>query len=392
MTVVSGTLLTDSLLDACRRRAPGYDRDNRFCQEDFDELKAAGYLRMAIPPEFGGFGFTLADVARETRRLASYAPATALCINMHNYWIGTAADSWRAGDKSLEWIFQEAANGEVFAAGHAEPGNETSIVMSATKAERVPGGYTFTGRKAFGSLSPVWTRLGAHGLDTSDPSAPKVVHAFFARDTSGITIKETWDTLGMRATRSDDTILEAAFVPDKYIVRIVPAGLSGADFFVLSIFAWALTNFGNIYYGLAHRMLELTIEHVKAKGSLGLTRSSAHHPEVQRGVAEMVMELEAIGAHLDTTAREWSEGVNHGAAWPIKIVSTKYRAVEGAWRIADRALEVSGGFGMFKKSELERLFRDARAGRFHPANSSLSHEIVGKMALGINPDELPRWG
>jgi alkylation response protein AidB-like acyl-CoA dehydrogenase len=392
MTVASGTLLTDSLLDACRRRAPGYDRDNRFCQEDFDELKAAGYLRMAIPTEFGGFGFTLADVARETRRLASYAPATALCINMHNYWIGTAADSWRAGDKSLEWIFQEAANGEVFAAGHAEPGNETSIVMSATKAQRVPGGYTFTGRKAFGSLSPVWTRLGAHGLDTSDPSAPKVVHAFFGRDTSGITIKETWDTLGMRATRSDDTILEAAFVPDKYIVRIVPAGLSGADFFVLSIFAWALTNFGNIYYGLAHRMLELTIEHVKAKGSLGLTRSSAYHPEVQRGVAEMVMELEAIGAHLDTTAREWSEGVNHGAAWPIKIVSTKYRAVEGAWRIADRALEVSGGFGMFKKSELERLFRDARAGRFHPANSSLSHEIVGKMALGINPDELPRWG
>jgi alkylation response protein AidB-like acyl-CoA dehydrogenase len=392
MTVASGTLLTDSLLEACRRRAAGYDRDNRFCQEDFDELKAAGYLRMAVPKEFGGFGYTLADVARETRRLAGYAPATALCVNMHNYWVGTAADTWRTGDTSVEWILKEAAAGEVFAAGHAEPGNETSIVMSATKAERVPGGYTFTGRKAFGSLSPVWTRLGAHALDTSDPLMPKVVHGFLPRDTSGITIKETWDTLGMRATRSDDTILEGAFVPDKYIARIVPAGLSGADFFVLSIFAWALTNFGNIYYGLANRMLELAIEHVKAKGSLGLTRSSAHHPEVQHGVAEMVMELEAIAAHLDTTAREWSEGVNHGAAWPIKIVATKYRAVEGAWRVADRALEVSGGFGMFKKSELERLFRDARAGRFHPANSSLSHEVVGKMALGINPDDLPRWG
>ena len=79
-------------------------------------------------------------------------------------------------------------------------------------------------------------------------------------------------------------------------------------------------------------------------------------------------------------------------AWPIKIVAAKYRAVEGAWKIVDAALEVSGGFGMFKKSEIERLFRDARAGRFHPANSSLSHELVGKMALGINPDEPPRWG
>jgi len=392
MTVTSGTLLSESLLEACRSRAAGYDRDNRFCQEDFDELKAAGYLRIAIPKEFGGSGFRLAEVALETRRLASYAPATALCINMHNYWVGTAADSWRNGDRSVEWILQDAAAGEIFAAGHAEPGNETSIVMSATKAERVPGGYTFTGRKAFGSLSPVWTRLGAHALDTSDPLMPRVIHGFLSRDTAGITIKETWDTLGMRATRSDDTILEGAFVPDKCIARVVPAGISGADFFVLSIFAWALTNFGNIYLGLAQRMLGLTIEQVKGKGSLGLTRSYAHHPEVQHGIAEMVMELEAIEAHLDTTAREWSEGVNHGAAWPIKIVSTKYRAVEGAWRVADRAMDVSGGFGMFKKSELERLFRDARAGRFHPANASLSHELVGKMALGINPDDLPRWG
>ena len=47
---------------------------------------------------------------------------------------------------------------------------------------------------------------------------------------------------------------------------------------------------------------------------------------------------------------------------------------------------------MFKKSELERLFRDARAGKFHPANPLLTYEIVGKVALGINPDEQPRWG
>jgi alkylation response protein AidB-like acyl-CoA dehydrogenase len=392
MTVSSATLIPDTVLEACRRRAAGYDRDNKFCQEDFDELKAAGYLKMAVPREFGGLGFTLADVARETRRLATYAPATALCINMHNYWVGDAADVWRSGDKSCEWILKEAAAGEVFAAGHAESGNETSILMSLTKAERVPGGYRFTGRKSFGSLTPVWTRLGLHGMDTSDPASPKVVHGFLSRSNGGFTIKETWDTLGMRATRSDDTILEGAFVPDDHIARIVPMGFSGADNFVLGIFAWALINFGNIYYGLAQRVVELSLEHVKSKGSLGLTRSMAYHPHVQHHVAEMVMELEAIGAQLDTVARDWSTGVDHGMAWPIKIVAAKYRAVEGAWTIVDRALEVSGGFGMFKKSELERLFRDARAGRFHPANSSLSHEVVGKMALGINPDEMPRWG
>jgi len=295
------------------------------------------------------------------------------------------------GDKSVGIILEDAGKGEVFAAGHAEPGNETSIVMSATKAEKVAGGYKFTGRKAFGSLTPVWTRLGLHGLDTSDPKNPKVVHGFLARNAAGITIKDTWDVMGMRATRSDDTVLEGAFVSDSHIVRVVPAGLAGADFFVLSIFAWALGGFGNIYYGLAKRMLELSVEQVKSKGSLGMTRSMAHHPHVQSGIAEMVMGLEAIGAQLESVTQDWSNGVQH-PDWPIKIVSAKYNAVETAWKIADRALEVSGGFGMFKKSEMERLFRDARAGRFHPANSSLAHELIGKLTLGINPDDPQRWG
>jgi alkylation response protein AidB-like acyl-CoA dehydrogenase len=388
----SQSILSDALLEACRSRAAGYDRDNRFCQEDFDELKAAGYLNMSLPKEFGGLGFTLAQAGRETRRLAHYAPATALCLNMHHYWVGTAADVWRSGDKSVEWILQDASAGEVFAAGHAESGNETTLFSSTTKAERVQGGYKLTGRKSFGSLSPVWTRLGLHGLDTSDPSAPKVVHGFLDRSTPGVTIKETWDVMGMRATRSDDTVLDGAFVPDSRIVRVAPAGMAGADLFVLSIFAWALMGFANVYYGLAERMLDLAVDHSKGKTSTGLTRSMAYHPEVQRGVADMKMELEAIGAHIESVTNDWSNGVDHGMAWPIKIVSAKYHAVESAFRIADKALDVSGGFGMFKKSEMERLFRDARCGRFHPANSSLSHELIGKMTLGINPDETPRWG
>src|SRR3954447_17693554 len=259
MTVTSGTVLSEALLERCRERAAGYDKENRFCQEDFNELREAGYLNLTLPPEFGGPGLTLNQYTREARRLAKYAPATALCLNMHHYWVGTAADSWRAGDKSVGFILKDAAAGEVFAAGHAEAGNETSILMSITKAEKVPGGYKFTDRKSFGSLSPVWTRLGLHGMDTSDPTAPKVVHAFMPRDTPGYTIKETWDVMGMRATRSDDTVLENVFIPDRYIARVVPPGGAGIDLFVGAVMAWPLMGFGNIYYGLAKRALDQSI-------------------------------------------------------------------------------------------------------------------------------------
>jgi alkylation response protein AidB-like acyl-CoA dehydrogenase len=391
MSVAPGSVLTETLLQRCRDRAAGYDKDNRFCQEDFDELKASGYMSMAVPKEFGGLGMNLAQVARETRQLARYAPATALCINMHNYWVGTAADLLRGGDRSCEWILRDAAAGEIFAAAHAEHGNDIPGLLSTTKAERVDGGYRLTGHKAFGSLTPVWTRLGGHAMDTSDPSAPKIVHFFMPRDTSGYAIKETWDVLGMRATRSDDTLLQGAFVPDKYVARVVPAGAAGADMFVISFFTWALVNFANIYYAIGLRAREVLIEQLKTKTSIALTRPMIYHPEVQHGVAEISMDLERMGPHVEAIATDWSEG-RVGPDWFLRIVALKHRTVEAAFQIVDRALDLSGGFGMFKKSELERLFRDARAGRFHPANPLLTHELVGKISLGINPDEQPRWG
>ncbi len=386
------SILSDALLARCHERAPIYDRENRFFFEDFEELRDAGYLLMAVPAELGGGGKNLAEVCLEERRLSYFAPATALALNMHLYWTGVAADLWRGGDKSMEWLLKAAVQGEVFAAGHAESGGEFPLIFSTTKAERVEGGYRFTGHKSFGSLSPVWTYLGLHGtLAPSTGGDGQIIHAFAPRTAPGLTVKESWDTLGMRATRSDDTILAGVFVPDQYIVRTLPIGFAGADMFVLTVFAWAEATFGNIYYGLGRRALDLTLENAKRKTSISMTRPMNYHPNVQYSVADMVMELAAVEALLERTAQEWSSGVMH-PDWLAKLVTTKYKAVEGVWRVVDTAFELSGGFGIFKKNELERLFRDARLGRIHPANASVARELVGKLTLDVNPAEGLRWG
>jgi alkylation response protein AidB-like acyl-CoA dehydrogenase len=385
------TVLTEQILDDCGARAAGYDRDNRFFSEDFEQLRDAGYLLMAVPTELGGLGMNLAEVCQEERRLARRAPATALATNMHVYWTGLAADLWHSGDKSLSWILEEAVAGEVFAAGHGEGGNDFPVLLSTSRAEPVDGGYKFYAHKIFGSLTPVWTRLGVHAMDTSDPDNPKIVHAFLPREAEGYRIVETWDTLGMRATRSDDTIIEGAFIPDPYIARVVPAGLAGADPFVLGIFAWAEPTFASMYLGLAERALELAVAGVKKRTSLALGgRAMAYHPMIQHSIAEMAVELESIAAHVERIASDWSNQVDYGMGWPAKLVSAKYRAVEGAKRVVDLAMDVSGGTGMFKSNELERLYRDVRCGGFHPANSALVHELVGKSTLGILGEE-PRW-
>lgn len=389
-TSTASGYLSEDLISACASRAAGYDRDNRFFQEDWDAIKAAGLLTINVPKDLGGSGYSLGETCRELQRLAERAPATALAVNMHLYWTGIAAEMRRLGDSSLEWMLRDAAKGEVFAAGHAESGNDMPVFLSTSKAERVDGGYRITGHKMFGSLTPVWTRLGVHAMDSDDPAGPQIIHAFVPKGTAGYTIKETWDVLGMRATKSDDTIFDGLFVPDSFIGRKVPAG--GADLFVLCLFATALGGIAAVYNGIAHRALELAVTTARRRTSLALSRSMAYHPEVQHQVAEMAMRIEAMDAQLDRLLSDWDNNVDHGGHWPMKMVATKHNVVEGAKEVVDRAMTISGGTGMFKGNELERLYRDVRCGGFHPANSLLAHEIVGKIALGVDLGEQPRWG
>jgi len=376
----------------CEKRAANYDANNLFFHEDFEELKDAGYLMMAVPEKFGGYGMLMDECEALTRKLAYHAAPTALALNMHVYWTGLIADLWRAGDKSLEWVLKEASYGKIFAAGHGESGNDIPVLYSTCKAEKVEGGYKFTGHKMFGSLTPVWDYLGLHGQDNSDPDNPKIIHAFLPRNSENFEIIKTWDNvLGMRATRSDDTVLDGVFIPDSYIARKVATGFKGIDAFILGIFAWALIGFGNVYYGLAKRVLDMILETVPKKKSISLERPSmAYHAGIQRDIADIILELEAIEPQLDTVAKDWSEGKDYGAAWGIKIFAAKCNAVEGAWRVVDKAMDIMGGYGISRNSGFERLYRDARLGRIHPSNSYITREVLAKGMLGLNLDYQPR--
>jgi alkylation response protein AidB-like acyl-CoA dehydrogenase len=392
LTDLPADVLTDDMLERFDKRAPDYDRENRFFQEDFDELNASGYLKIALPEDMGGSGLTLAQVNRLQRRLAYHAPATALGVNMHVYWVGVAADLRRLGLPGGEWILRQVAAGQVLAAGHGETGNDTPVLLSSSTAERVDGGWAISGHKVFGSLSPVWTHLGVHALDASDPAAPQVVHGFLGRYADRYRIEETWDALGMRATASQDTLLDRAFIPDEDVVMVCPAGFAGAGPFHVGLFAWALLGFAAVYLSIARRAYDEVLRAVPQRTTLTLTRSLAYHPEVQHRVAEMRIALEAAEAHLDRVCDDWSAGVDHGADWVVKIVACKHDVVTRARSVVDLALDVTGGMGIFKRNRLEQLVRDSRLGGLHPANPMLAHELVGKLSLGINPDEQPRWG
>ena len=386
------SVLTDEMLARFDERAPIYDRHNQFFDEDFAELRASGFLDIAIPTEFGGGGARLDEYSQLLRRLSYCAPATALAVNMHVYWTGVAADLLRAGDESCRFILDRAAAGEVFCALHGEPGNDMPLVLSTSTAARTDGGWLISGHKFFGSLTPVWTLGGFHAMDVSDPAAPQIVHGFVPRSTSGVEIVDTWDTLGMRATQSQDTVLHDG-------VRSRRAGRSRVPDRVRR-----RQSVPRIALRLGLARIRLGLSRCGAAGVRHDARAAAaadvHRPDELDGPPPGGPAQRLRDAHGRTTPPKHCStarpptgptGADH-ADWPVRLISARQTVINNAYDIVDRALDLSGGAGAFKRNRIEQLFRDVRMGRFHPGNTLLAHELIAKLCLGIDPDATQRWG
>lgn len=364
------TVLTPDLLETIRSRAAGYDRDNAFFTEDLDDLRAAGYLAPR----------SLLETARDQRLLAAYAPATALAINMHLVWVGVARVLKDRGDDSLQWLLDEASQGELFAFGNSEQGNDLVLWDSLTKVDTVDGGYSFTGTKIFTSLSPAWTRLGIFGKH-SGPDGDRLIHGFITRDTPGWYAKDDWDTLGMRATQSTSTVLEGAVVPEDRVSRILPVG-PNADPFVFGIFSNFLLLIGSVYAGIADRALELAVESLRRRTSLKSGTTYDKDPDFRWRIADAALALDALAPQLETLARDVDDVVDHGSAWFRYLTGAKHRATETARYVVDQAMRCAGGGGYRNASELSRLQRDVLAGIYHPSDTESVHSTVAASLLG----------
>ena len=204
------------------------------------------------------------------------------------------------------------------------------LLLAVATAIRVDGGWEISGHKIFGSLTPVWTYGGFHAAGQFRS------HASPHRPR----LREPRRSRGLGASK---------------------------------------------------RALDMTLEQLPKRTSIALSHSMAHHPEVQHHVAEMRVGYDAAKALLERTCNDWASGVQH-PDWPVRLVSTRHFVINQAVEIVDRALDLTGGGGAFKRNRMEQLFRDVRMGRFHPGNRLLAPEIIAKLSLGVDPDSPRRWG
>lgn len=374
--------LSDDLLARIHERAAAHDLDNTFPDDDLADLRDAGYLKAFVPTEFGGMGLTLEEVAAEQTRLAKAAPGTALGINMHQIIVGLGRHLVRNGNPRGEIILRDAAAGELYGFGISEPGNDLVLFGSITTAEPdSEGGYSFTGTKVFTSLAPAWTRLMTFGRDDSGEDGPHSVFGILNREDGGFSIVDDWDTLGMRATQSNTTLLEGAHIPAERILTRCEPGPS-KDPVVFGIFSHFEILLAATYMGIGERAVEVAAEHVKTRRSVKNQTVYSNDPDIRWRIAQAAITMNSVGPQIRELARDVEEGVDREPIWMPQLSAAKNAAAEATLSAVEQSIRACGGSSYYNGHELSRLYRDALAGLFQPSDQESLHAAWANAVLG----------
>ncbi len=373
--------LASKLADSFAERAQEHDRDNTFPFENYEDMRATGFLRLTLPEELGGLGATQAEAIPAIERLAQGDAATALAVNMHISPLGQWSAVWRrTKDPRLEAFLRAAARDElVWAAVTSEIGSPNLMTDARTTATAVEGGFLVNGRKNFGTNTSVATHCSTTARYEDPDRGPRLLLLQADLSDPAVTIHQNWDMMGMRATQSNDIEFTDLFVPSEYVVYSLPVGHLDARV-LETVFAWAMPAFGAVYNGIAVGALEWAKRQVIRRGIAAqpLTMDTIARAEilVEQSRAVLYRHAEEVGSGL---LRE-QLGVQEGLA---RCAFVKYVCTNNAVEALNTLVEVVGGASYVRKLPFERMWRDAQAGPFMPFANHAARELIGASSVGV---------
>ena len=244
-------------------------------------------------------------------------------------------------------------------------------------AEKVEGGYRITAVKPFASGSPKG-QVMVTSVAFDDPEAgPSVLHFPVPLMSEGVEFMDDWETLGMRATGSQTIRLDKVFVPDAAIVLERPRGDFHPAFAVIVTVAMPLIM--SAYLGVAEQAARISLDRARPRGGDPV-------------IAMLAGEMETLLATARIARDDMIRLANEFEFTPTPelasdVLTRKTICARHVIATAEKALELAGGSGFFRKAGLERLLRDAHAAQFHPLPEKRQAMFTGRMALGLTPVE-----
>ena len=367
-------------------RSAVHDRDGSHPTENYDRLRAEGFLALTVPQAYGGAGQSFLDHTIAYEALGQGCPSTALSFNMHASVVMPILQSAEISAASKAMIADlVVAGGQMIGGNFSEP-STTSLIGErplTTRVRQVADGWRITGRKMFASMLEAADHVLvlAHPDDATAPTAGALV--LIPRGAPGRSVNANWDVLGMRATRSDALVLDDCWVDARAMIfrsdDIRP--------FRLAYLNWFWGSYTAVYLGVAVAALNELIRAMQARQPEGYAQPLAWHPDVRRHVGELSAELEA--ARLITYRSAWlSDTQGPTPETTAALYRAKYAVGMAVSRITRVALTLGGAHGIFKGSRLEQLFRDGALAEIQPPPTDFCIQQMGIYALGLDPAEM----
>jgi alkylation response protein AidB-like acyl-CoA dehydrogenase len=366
-----------------QHRAEG-ERERRLADEAIAALGDAGLFRAWVPRRFGGLELdfrTLMDATVEITRGDASAGWLVLILG---------CGDWLTG------LFPDQAQEEVFSTG---PDTKVCQVLTPkAAARRVDGGWRVSGNwaPASGCLHSGWAMLG---MSLPEHGDDPVGAAFGLVPMSELRIKDTWFTLGMRATGSNLLIGENLFVPDHRVLRRAPAtrGVFPRELNDSPRYRAALVpTLATFLIAPLLGMAEQALDHVVAQsGRRGIAFTSYERQRESTGfqlaVAEAATKIDVarLIAHrsADVVDGHALSGTHPDYLERARLRQHSSHAVQQCREAVDVLVSAYGAAAMSESDPLHAALRDiqtaSRHAIAHPASNS---ELFGRALLGIEPN------
>ncbi|NIK74945.1 alkylation response protein AidB-like acyl-CoA dehydrogenase [Paenibacillus castaneae] len=366
----------DELAKKFAERSTKHDREGSFPHENVADLRQAGYLKLTVPRAYGGDEASLYELVLAQDHLARGDGSTALAVGWHLGQVMQLRinESWP--DELYRSLCEEIVGKGVtinsFASERAT-GSPSRGGKPETSAVRTEAGWLISGRKTYSTLSPDVTYFT---LSASIEGEDRIGE-FLVRMGSGITIEETWDTLGMRATGSHDLVLDNVFVPHGET-------LEGAEIKSKAGTAYdsaPLLHIPACYIGIAHAARDFAIKFAKNYRPNSLPGPISELPNIQRQIGEMEAELITARTLLYSVADRWDHVPSERSALKQELGLAKYVATNSAIHIVDKAMRIVGAASLSRKLPLERMYRDVRAGLHNPPMDDIALNNLAQRAI-----------
>jgi alkylation response protein AidB-like acyl-CoA dehydrogenase len=367
-------------------RADLHDREGSFSQENIDALWRVGIGSLSLPERHGGPGANLRTTADAVRAVAAGDASTGLVWVMHLIFLQVLAeDSFGLDSAVRARVFASAMEGPALInALRVEPelGTPARGGIPATRAVLTADGFLVSGRKIFstGSQGLRWMVVWA-ATSEDDPEGQRSGPFLVPADAPGITIVETWDHLGMRASASHDVVFDDTPIPFDHAAALLPAGTFDPGVRTAHVMGWMIVLLLSVYDGVAQAARDWLIAYLDERTPTNLGAPLASLPRFQAAVGEIDALLHANERLLGSLADDLDAGGEAGERAGRATGLAKVVVARNVISIAEQAVALIGNAGLTRHNPLQRHLRDALCSRIHSPQDDTILTNAGRAAL-----------